>query len=126
MVVPSGKGNFPSRYALIATSLPIMAPKLLRLPSSWAREITLQSRYPGGILVTKIGAASPSALPDGGVMRQTTLAADAIAASKKIIRFMRYLLLICKSCFCLASHENALIRHKNVFAPVKVPRPHRV
>jgi hypothetical protein len=57
MMVPSGYGSCPSREALIATSLPRMARKSLRLPSSWATEISLQSRYPAGILTPKIGAA---------------------------------------------------------------------
>src|SRR5215831_979428 len=47
MMVPSGYGSFPSREALIATSLPRMARRSLSLPSSWATEINLQSRYPG-------------------------------------------------------------------------------
>src|SRR5215475_13773124 len=38
-----------------------MAAKLFRLPSSWATEINLQSRYPGGILSTKIVDASSPA-----------------------------------------------------------------
>src|SRR5262245_15335559 len=53
MIVPSGNGSLPSRKALIATSLPRMARKSLRLPSSWATEINRQSRYPGGILTPK-------------------------------------------------------------------------
>src|SRR5262249_43047946 len=69
MMVPSGNGRFPSRKALIATSLPRMAPKLFRLPSSWATEINLQSRYPGGILSTKIGDTSAAAgsFAEGGL-----------------------------------------------------------
>jgi hypothetical protein len=52
MIAPWGKGSFPSRYALMATSLPKTMAKLWRLPSSWATEITFQSRYPAGIWVT--------------------------------------------------------------------------
>src|SRR4029450_2713451 len=63
MMVPSGNGSFPSREALIATSLPRMARRSLRLPSSCATEINLQSRYPGGILTPKSGAASSSTSP---------------------------------------------------------------
>src|ERR1700724_3413413 len=55
MMVPSGNGSCPSREALIATSLPRMARRSLSLPSSWATEINLQSRYPGGILFRKKG-----------------------------------------------------------------------
>src|SRR5260221_6049914 len=55
MIAPSGSGSFPSRYALIVIALPRMARISLRLPSSWATEINLQSRYPGGMLLTKIG-----------------------------------------------------------------------
>src|SRR5260370_5707421 len=58
MIAPSGNGSVPSRYALIATSLPRMARISLSLPASWATEINLQSRYPGGMLVTKIGELS--------------------------------------------------------------------
>jgi hypothetical protein len=48
--------------------LPRTAAKLCRLPSSWATEINLQSRYPGGIFVTKIGAAESSACRDAGAV----------------------------------------------------------
>src|SRR5438105_7479170 len=72
-----------------------MARISLRSPSSWATEINFQSRYPGGILVTKIGAASPSACPDAGAMEATTPATVTTAISKKAIRVMRYLLRIC-------------------------------
>src|SRR5260221_9209831 len=61
MIVPSGNGSFPSRQALIATSLPKTAAKLWRLPSSWATEINLQSRYPGGISATEM--EGPAGLP---------------------------------------------------------------
>jgi hypothetical protein len=54
MIAPSGNGSFPSRYALIATSLPKTAEKLFSCPSSCATEMSVQSRYPGGIFVTKI------------------------------------------------------------------------
>jgi hypothetical protein len=42
-------------------SMPKTAPILFRLPASWETEINLQSRYPGGIFVTKIGAAESAA-----------------------------------------------------------------
>src|SRR6266511_558108 len=54
MMAPSVNGSVPSRYALTAISLPRMARISSRLPSSRATEINLQSRYPGGMLVTKI------------------------------------------------------------------------
>src|SRR5262249_23033713 len=95
MIVPSGNGSLPSRTALIATSLHRMARKSLRLPSSWATEINLQSRYPGGILTPKIGAASPSACPDVGAMEATTPASATTATSTKTIRLIRCLLHTC-------------------------------
>src|SRR6266480_4289744 len=88
MIVPSGNGRFPSREALIATSLPRMARRSLRLPSSWATEINLQLRYPAGILTPKIGAASPSACPDAGAMWATTPASATTATSTKTIRLI--------------------------------------
>src|SRR5262245_34767568 len=94
MMVPSGYGSFPSREALIATSLLRIARRSLRSPSSWATEITLQSRYPGGIVTPKIGAASPSACPDAGAMEATTPASATPATSTKTIRLMRCLLQI--------------------------------
>ena len=60
-----------------------MARKSLRLPSSWATEISLQSRYPGGILTPKIGEPSLSAPPAvKGV--EAMMHAVAAAASIKI------------------------------------------
>src|SRR5215471_12257083 len=53
-IAPSGNGSLPSRYALIAMSFPRTARISLRVPASWATETTFQSRYPGGMLVTKI------------------------------------------------------------------------
>src|SRR5580700_4129472 len=35
------------------------ARRSLTLPSSWATEISFQSRYPGGIVIPKTGSASP-------------------------------------------------------------------
>src|SRR5262249_25064373 len=96
MMVPSGNGSFPSREALIATSLPRIARKSLRLPSSWATEINLQSRYPGGILIPKIGAAS-SPRPDAGAVRATTPATVANATSTKTTRLIGRLLQMCRS-----------------------------
>src|SRR3984893_2345400 len=95
MMVPSGNGSCPSREALIATSLPRMARRSLSLPSSWATEIKLHSRYPEGILIPEIGAASPSACPDAGAMSATTPASAPTAASTKTIRLIRCLLQIC-------------------------------
>src|SRR5678809_15153 len=37
-------------------------------PSSRATEINFQSRYPGGIVVTKFGAVFPSACPNAGAI----------------------------------------------------------
>src|SRR5664279_5478530 len=87
MIVPSGYGSFPSRKALIATSLPKTAPKLLRLPASWAEEIHLQSRYPSGISVTK-GADCPSAWPRAGAVRVTSADIVATATKKNVKRFI--------------------------------------
>src|SRR5271166_1918819 len=86
MMVPSGYGSLPSREALIATSLPRIARRSLRLPSSWATEINRQSRYPRGILTPEIGAASPSGCPDTGAMVTATPASAANATSTKTIR----------------------------------------
>src|SRR5688500_877465 len=74
-----------------------MARRSLRSPSSWATEINLQSRYPGGIVTPKIGAASPSACPDAGAMEAITPAAATTATSAKTIRLIRGLLQICVS-----------------------------
>src|SRR5258705_13024895 len=61
----------------MATSLPSTAPKLLRLASSWATEISFQSRYPAGILVTTIEDASAA---NGADAESTnTIAPPAIA-----------------------------------------------
>src|SRR5262249_5996170 len=95
MIVPSGNGSFPSRKALIATSLPRMARKSLRLPASWATEINLHSRYPGGLLTPKIGAASPPACPDAGAMEATMAATATTATSNRAIRLIGCLLQIC-------------------------------
>src|SRR3979490_592606 len=69
-----------------------MARKSLRLPSSWATEINLQSRCRGGILTPKIGAASPSDCPDAGAMEATRPASAIAATSTKAIRLIRCLL----------------------------------
>src|SRR5882724_11302620 len=88
MIVPSGNGSFPSRYALVAISLPKTARKSLRLPSSWATETTGQSRYPGGVLIPKIGAtwSSSCAAADDAKPMMTEPAVNAI--SNKAIRFI--------------------------------------
>src|SRR3954451_6628593 len=65
-MLPSGYGGFPFLDAVTATSLPGMARKSLRLPSSWATEINFQSRCLGGNLPSKIAAASPLLCPDAG------------------------------------------------------------
>src|SRR5262249_58849684 len=88
----SGNGSFPSREAVIATSLPRTARKSLRLPASWATEINLHSRYPGGILTPKIGAASPPACPDAGAMEATMAATATTATSNRAIRLLGGLL----------------------------------
>src|SRR5580700_10554895 len=72
----------------MATSLPRRARRSLRLPASWATEINFQSRYPGGILIPKIGAASSSACPDAGAQKKTTPAKVATATRKKVILSM--------------------------------------
>src|SRR4029453_14805331 len=64
-----------------------MAPKLLRLPSSWATEISFQSRYPGGILVTKMGACL-SACPDAGAVNASAPPSVAPVTSKKASHFI--------------------------------------
>src|SRR5271154_1378861 len=84
MIVPSGKGSVPFRKALIATSFPNTAPKLLSLPASWAEETHLQSRYPAGFYVTH-GAASSSAFPDAGTIEAATPIIVATETSKKAI-----------------------------------------
>src|ERR1700733_3320723 len=88
MIVPSGYGSFPSRYALIATSLPRIAAKLCSVPSSWATDTNLQSRYPGGILIPKIGTASPPPCPDAGAVNTKIPPPVATAISKKAIHFI--------------------------------------
>src|SRR3984885_12394560 len=88
MTAPPGYGSVASRAALIALSLPRMARISLRLPASWATEINLQSRYPGGILIPKMGTASSSARPDKGAVEARTPATDAIATSQKEIRLI--------------------------------------
>src|ERR1700728_582664 len=74
-------------------SLPRMARISLRLPSSWAKEINFQSRYPGGILIPKIGAASSSAFPDAGAEYAAMPATAATASVKKVIHFIAFLLI---------------------------------
>src|SRR6185369_12441638 len=88
MTAPSGKGRFPSRKALIATSLPRIARRSLRVPSSWATEINGQSRYPRGILTPETGAASPSTFPDVEAVKVTTPERATAAADTKTLRFM--------------------------------------
>src|ERR1700677_1086916 len=88
MIVPSGYGSFPSRKARIATSLPKTAPILFKLPASWETETNLQSRYPGGIFVTKIGAAESSACKDAGAVNATIAANIPAVTSSNVIRFI--------------------------------------
>src|ERR1700761_2361615 len=71
----------------MATSLPRMARKSLRLPSSWATEINFQSRYPGGTLTPKSGAAAPSSELDAGAQDAAMPATAATAISNTTIRF---------------------------------------
>src|SRR5580698_10102088 len=92
MIVPSGNGSVPSRYALIATSLPKTAPMLFRLPASWETEINLQSRYPGGIFVTKGGEPESSACRDAGSVNATIPASITTATSSRVIPFIVVLL----------------------------------
>src|SRR5580700_917167 len=72
----------------MATSLPKTAPMLFRLPASWETEINLQSRYPGGIFVTKIGVAESSACRDGGAVNAIIPARITRATSSKVILFI--------------------------------------
>src|SRR5262245_55345320 len=74
-------------------SLPRMARRSLRLPSSWATEINLQSRYPGGIMTPKIGAASSSACPGSRAIKATLLSTP-ITTSHDTIRLTWRLLQI--------------------------------
>src|SRR5271165_277360 len=92
MIAPSGNGSCLFREASIAMSLPKIARKSLRLPSSWATEFNLQPRYPEGILTPEIGAASPSDCPDAAPMSATTPVSAPTATSTKTIRLMRSLL----------------------------------
>src|ERR1700690_3400844 len=87
MIVPPGNGSFPARKAVIATSLPRTAPKLFRLPASWAEEIHCQSRYPLGMSVTQ-GADCPSAWPGTGTMSARRPAVVANAIKKNVKRLM--------------------------------------
>src|SRR5882672_1280478 len=100
MIVPSGNGSFPSRYALIAISLPRMARISLRLPSSWATEINLQSRYPGGMLVRKIGELSWLAAPKPGVGELLAFAPKASAIVAPVLSVI-WELVFCACAFCL-------------------------
>src|SRR5579872_1876835 len=70
-----------------------MAPILFRFPASWETEISLQSRYPGGIFVTKIGAAeSVAACRDEGAVSVTSPASITTATSSNVISFIVVLL----------------------------------
>src|SRR5580693_3624047 len=89
MIEPSGKGSLPSWKAWYATSLPKTAPMLCRLPSAWATETNFQSRYPGGILIPKIGTASPLPCPDAGVIETRRPTAVAAVRNKRMSPFMR-------------------------------------
>src|SRR6185295_1383975 len=88
MMAPSGYGSVPSRAALIATSLPRMARRSLRLPSSWATEINRQSRYPGGSLIPKTGVASSSAPRAEKLTPPPTLSTTTAAVARRGICFM--------------------------------------
>src|SRR4029077_15130825 len=88
MIVPSGNGSFPSRAALIAKSLPRIARRSLRLPSSWATEISFQSRYPAGIFTPKIGDVSSSACPDANGRAARMVNAIAIASISIVSHFI--------------------------------------
>src|SRR5215831_11376412 len=71
-------------------SLPKTDANLLRLPSSWATEINLQSRYPGGIWVTKTALASCLACRDAAAAKPTT---PTTIATTKAYGFIRIPLL---------------------------------
>jgi hypothetical protein len=68
-------------------SLPKMARRSFRSPSSWATEITLQFRYPAGIRMSKSGEALASApsVPEGEPM---ATASAATARNEEERRFM--------------------------------------
>jgi hypothetical protein len=58
------------------------------LPASWETEINRQSRYPGGIVVTKIGAAESSARREAGSVNEMIPAVTTTATSIKAILFI--------------------------------------
>src|SRR5580658_7822784 len=87
--MPSGYGSVPFLKASNPTSLARTAPKLLRLPASWAEEIHFQSRYPGGISVTKGAPDPPSACPRAAATRAARPATVAIATRKNVKCFIR-------------------------------------
>src|SRR5579862_4594133 len=78
-----------------------MIAKLWRLPSSWATDTTLQSRYPDGIFVTKIGAALSSACSDTGAQKATAPASTAPATNRKTIRLDREFIV---ALLCVVAH----------------------
>src|SRR6266436_3570933 len=98
MIAPSGNGSVPSRYALIDISLPRMARISLSLPSSWATEINFQSRYPGGMLITKI--EGELAAPEPGVGGLLVFASTAFAIVAAVLS-LGSKLVFCASDFCL-------------------------
>src|SRR5688500_13062272 len=87
MIEPSGNAPLPSRKASTAWSLPRMARMSLRSPSSRATEINRQSRYPGGIVIPKIGAASSPAAFDVDATAATTPASATVATKAQAMRF---------------------------------------
>jgi hypothetical protein len=62
--------------------------KIIEVAASWATEITLQSRYPGGILIPKTGAVSPSAGPAARAFNAAMPTTVATTTSKKAILFV--------------------------------------
>jgi hypothetical protein len=50
--------------------------------------MNLQSRYPGGILIPKIGTASPPPCPDAGAVKTITPAPVATAIIKKAVHLI--------------------------------------
>src|SRR5262245_59109943 len=91
-----------------------MARRSLRLPSSWATEINLQSRYPGGILIPKIGVASPSVCPDAGA---TWAAAPASATTRTITNTIRLILCLLFLLLVRARNADSLYVHN----PLQLP-----
>src|SRR5579862_187839 len=75
----------------MAISLPKTARMSFKFPASCATEITFQSRYPGKILIPKIGTASAVPCSDVAAITVTTPASVIAAMDVKKTDRMRYL-----------------------------------